>query len=88
VEFAWVAFWQLHGDRPMSAHGFGAPMGATIIESLPGPIPFSAVDRYASRFEIEGEAFDRLLFFVSELDSEFLNHAREESKKRWEKMGK
>jgi hypothetical protein len=72
----------------MSAHGFGAPMGATIIESLPGPIPFSAVDRYASRFEIEGEAFDRLLFFVSELDREYLSYATEQSKSRWEKMGK
>lgn len=86
AEHIWSAFWMLHGDRPMVTQGFGSPMGATIIESMPGRIPFSAIDCYARRFGIAGEAFDRLLLLVSEIDREYLNAAAERTRERWEKL--
>ena len=85
-EFAWTAFWCLNGDRQMYSQGFGAPMGATIIEPIPGRIPFSAVDGYAHRFGIYGSAFDHLLYLVGELDQEYLAISAERSRDRWEKM--
>jgi hypothetical protein len=83
-EVAWNAFWTLHGDRPMFTQGFGTPMGATIIEPIPGRIPFQAIDCYARRFDIAGEAFDLLFMLVGELDREYLDFAAERSRARWE----
>jgi hypothetical protein len=59
-------------------------MGATIIEPIPGRIPFSAIDVYARRFDIGGEAFDQLLSLVGALDQEYLAIAAERSRERWE----
>jgi hypothetical protein len=54
----WRAFWDLNHDR---SFGFGR-----------GPIPFTAIDRYAVRFGHEGEAFERLFMLIRALDAEFL----------------
>lgn len=56
--------------------------GATIIEPRPGRIPFSAIDRYADRYEIDGEAFDLLVELVSRLDSEFMKWDAEKARER------
>jgi hypothetical protein len=63
-------------------------MGVTIIESMPGRIPFTAIDSYARRFGIVGEAFDHLLFFIGELDQEYLSFMAEKSRERWQQMQK
>lgn len=66
---AWHSFymraWQaLRFDRQYFAFG-----GET-------PISFLALDRYAQRYGIEGEAFDRFLAFMTEIDDEWLDHHR------------
>jgi hypothetical protein len=38
------------------------------------PISFLALDRYAQRYGIEGEAFDRFLAFMEALDDEWLEY--------------
>nr|WP_280954423.1 hypothetical protein [Mesorhizobium soli] len=39
-----------------------------------------ALDTYARRYGIEGEAFDRFLAFMSALDDEWLDHAAQQQK--------
>lgn len=45
------------------------------------PISFLALDRYARRYGIEGEAFDRFLAFMDAIDSEWLDHVAAQAKK-------
>jgi hypothetical protein len=61
----WEAWHALRHDRQF--------IGQMAIEQ---PISFMAIDAYARRFAIEGEAFSNLLRFVSVIDTEFLT-ARE-----------
>ncbi len=57
---AWNAFQTLRFDRQ-----FGAMGGAL-------PLSFTAIDTYARRYGIEGEAFDHLLILVRSLDAAWL----------------
>lgn len=67
VAWALEAFDHLSRDRQM---GFSA-----------GPIPWTAIDRYARRHGIKGEMFTDLVRFIIALDSEFLDHiSNKESK--------
>lgn len=70
--FAWRAFHDLQFDRQ-----FGA-MGGVL------PIPFSAIDRYAKRFGIEGEAFDLFLAQIRSLDGVWVEAAnkRDDAEKK------
>jgi hypothetical protein len=72
AEYLYEAFWQLSTDRYQS--GFGVH-----------PIPFTAIDTYARRYEIEGEEFDLLLHSVRSIDEEFIvimaDRIKEETKK-------
>lgn len=38
------------------------------------PINFMALDRYAQRYGIEGEAFERFLAFMDAIDNEWLDY--------------
>lgn len=65
------AFSDLSTDRPFSAMG-----GA-------GPIPWSAIDRYAARHEIDDpDDFDRLRRMIRAQDRAYLDHMAEEAKTR------
>lgn len=71
---AWHVFyvqaWQtLRYDRQYFAFGGEAPIG------------FMALDTYARRYGIEGEAFERFLAFMQALDDAWLAHLDEEAKK-------
>lgn len=64
------AFWDLTSDRQLGAMG-----GA-------GSIPFTAIDRYAARHDIdEPAAFDRLRVIMRALDAEYLKWLGEKQKK-------
>jgi hypothetical protein len=70
---AWHAFylraWQvLRFDRQYGAFG-----GET-------PISFMALDGYARRYGIEGEAFERFLAFMTALDDEWLEYMAAQAK--------
>jgi hypothetical protein len=59
LQFVWEAFWRLSPDRQI---GFSV-----------GPIPFTAIDRYAVRFGPEDvDAFDRLFELIRAMDVEFV----------------
>jgi hypothetical protein len=46
------------------------------------PISFMALDAYARRYGIEGEAFDRFHVFMSAIDAEWLAYAESKSEKQ------
>lgn len=61
-----AAFWHLNSDRQI---GFGV-----------GPIPFSAIHRYADRALIETEEFWLLHDLVRAMDGVFLEHHAKKAK--------
>jgi hypothetical protein len=48
------------------------------------PISFLALDAYARRFGIEGEAFDRFHTFMTAIDADWLTHVAEKARERRE----
>lgn len=49
----------------------------------PGPIPFEAIDRYATRLRIDDlDAFDDLHRFIRTLDDAYLDWAADEADRR------
>lgn len=62
LEMYYEAFVELSTCRD---HGLGA-----------GPIPWTAIDRYAERNGFEGEGYEYLLRMVRALDDAFLAHTR------------
>lgn len=44
-----------------------------------GPIPFTSIAEYARIFEVEGEDFFELLYYVREMDDEYLKLEKEKS---------
>lgn len=68
LSFFWDAFWALNGDRPL---GFG----------IPGPIAWTAIDRFAARAGIaDGAQFERIVRFVRALDGEWRSFMAEQMK--------
>lgn len=65
LEIYYVAFWELSTCR---SSGFGA-----------GPIPWDAIDRYATRMEWFDERYEDLLDFVRAMDGTFLKFQKEQS---------
>lgn len=60
--FTWRAFHDLSGDR---AAGMAV-----------GRIPFTAIDRYAARFGIDGrDEFERFMFLIRSMDVAFVEWA-------------
>jgi hypothetical protein len=59
-DYYWEAWQLLRYDRPYVGQ-FGIEM----------PISYLAVDRYAERNGIDGEAFDHLLYFINLIDDVF-----------------
>lgn len=69
-EFYLHAWSALRFDR-----AYGALGGET-------PIPFVAYDAYARRYGVEGEAFETFHFFMTALDTEWLEHRRIEAERQ------
>lgn len=69
LSWIWSAFWELGSDRPIGMGGAG-------------PIPFSSLDRYAGRYDIDdGEEFDRFRGFIRRMDAAYLKWARKKGEK-------
>lgn len=62
LAFEWSAFHALSTDRQL-----GMAMG---------PIPWSAIDRYAIRYRIDGDDFDRFAQLIQAMDVAFLDYHR------------
>lgn len=69
LDLYWRAFSALSTDRPL---GFG---GA-------GPIPWTAIDRYAARLGLGAEECERLAQIVGRVDEAFLGHMERRQKQR------
>jgi hypothetical protein len=61
--FEWDAFAALSTDRPV-----GLDRGA---------IPWSSIDRYARRFGIEGDAFERFARLIRSMDAAYLSYLKD-----------
>lgn len=59
LAFFWEAFYELSTDRPQT---FGGP----------GPIPWSAIDRFAIRYRLSDDGFVYLLRVIRALDNIWL----------------
>lgn len=49
------------------------------LEGVPGPIPWTAIDRYGLAHDFEEEGLDYLVSMIRALDDEFLRHMREKT---------
>lgn len=67
-EFYWRAWEALRFDRQYGAMGGESPIG------------FTALDAYARRYGIAGDAFERFHAFMSAIDTEWLIHVTEQAK--------
>lgn len=59
----WDAFWSLDADRQVSMGGASR-------------IPWTAMDRYAQRHEIENDDFLRLEYLLRRMDTAYLNYIK------------
>ena len=50
-----------------------------------GPIPWSAINAYATRYDIVDEEFERLAAMIRTVDSEILNHKQKKHKRDMKK---
>jgi hypothetical protein len=71
----WHAFYLRAWDVMRADRQYGAFGGET-------PISFLALDAYARRYGIEGEAFERYLAFMQALDEEWLAFVGERAKSK------
>lgn len=62
LSFEWEAFQALATDRQI---------GMAL-----GPVPWSSIDRYANRYGIAGDAFDRFCDLIRAMDLAFLDYHR------------
>jgi len=65
LHFVWDAFWNLTTDRQV---GFAT-----------GPIPWTAIDRYADRHQLHAvDSFERFHALIRAMDSTYLEHRERE----------
>jgi hypothetical protein len=66
------AWHRLHDERPHTLAGYAAPMGAMILKSRPGRIPWTVVDRWSDRHGLAADEASFLDRCIAILDSEYL----------------
>lgn len=59
------AFWELTTERPYIGH-----------QGIPGPIPWTAIERYGLNLQMCGEDLDDFHHMLRSLDDELLENAR------------
>ena len=74
LEIYWRAFWECSTDRD--------------IGMAEGPIPWSAIDRWAFRHGIDGDDFDRLVLLLKAMDSVYIEERTKSHKKQMDKAMK
>jgi hypothetical protein len=63
LAFEWGAFFALSTDRPGGMNQ--------------GAIPWTSIDRYASRYGVIGDEFERLSSLIRAMDNAFLSYKKE-----------
>lgn len=70
LEFTYDAFQRLNTERPV---GMG-----------PGPIPWSAIDRFAFRYELDEDEQSDLEFLIGKMDETYLKHMQKKMEAKQE----
>ncbi len=73
VRRAWS---DLRNERDFTISGAGA-IGGFVLRTVPGPLRWSAYDRWARRHDVDGESYELLWRLLRALDAEYLDHVRE-----------
>ena len=63
--FEWIAFGALSTDRQIGMDR--------------GPIPWASIDRYAVRYSVESDDFDRFCHLIREMDRVYLEYFRKKN---------
>jgi hypothetical protein len=63
---------RLHDERPHTVAGYAAPMGAMVLKSRPGRIPWTAINRWCERHAMPADDAEFLDRCIAVLDSEYL----------------
>lgn len=67
LELYYEAFTELSNTRPITQGGLGA-------------IPWTAINEWAKRYDIEGSDFERLATYVRSLDAEYIKYVSKKNK--------
>lgn len=73
LDWIWDAWWRLSDERPHIVSGMSAPMGATLIKSIPGKIPWSVVDHWCSAHGYDDDDRDMMDACIQSMDAIFLD---------------
>lgn len=68
LDFYWRAFWELSTDRD--------------IGMAEGPIPWTAMNQWAIRYNIVNYEFDRFVILIKGMDSVYIDHRTKQHKKK------
>lgn len=71
-ECIWEAFWRLDTDRPHRTQGMAAPMGGSLIMSVPGPIPWTVLQDYCDRTGQSPEDRDLMEVCIRKMEDIYL----------------
>jgi hypothetical protein len=74
LEMYWRAFWELSTDRA--------------IGMAEGPIPWSSMNRYAIRYGLHDEDYDRFVLIIKGMDREYIGYRNAENNKKTRKPKK
>jgi hypothetical protein len=74
LEFYWRAFWELSTDRD--------------IGMAEGPIPWTAMNQYAARYDVQGDEFDRFVLLIKAMDSVYIERRSAQHKKAMNKASR
>ncbi len=78
MQWVWRCFWRLSPGRPRQIVTIPRPDGALVLKDQPLPLPWLAIDAYATRHGIAGDRFDDLVALVTRMDETFLTVWREQ----------
>lgn len=70
----WRAWCDLGTERPFIVSGYSVPMGGTVIQSRPGPIPWSKMQEWCDRAGCNSEDRDYIVPLIVAIDQEYIAH--------------
>ncbi len=66
----------------MTLSGYALPTGGVVLESVPGSIPFAAIDRLAARLELASRGFEIFALLIGRLDQVWRDWHAERARQR------
>lgn len=72
LDWIWEAWWRLSDERPHIVTGMSAPMGGSLIRSVPGKISWSSVARWCDAHGYGDEDRDMMDRCIQSMDAVYL----------------